>query len=240
MKRHSSILFSWFAALVIVLAGCTAVLPSAPAAIESAQVECTPTQSASAGAAPAEQEAEATAPTEATELPSVLRIATAGDLGLLDPAFADPRNEATSTVLRAVYQTLVTYDPDEFVEIAPGLAETWEFNDDYTELTFHLRQDAYFADGDKVTADDVVFSFERLKSIGGPPAFLAETIESIEKVDDSTVTLKLTQPDPGISGQIGHRGFQHYQQKTSRGTRGGFSRFVLCGKRPVCPDSMVF
>ena len=47
-------------------------------------------------------------------------------------------------------------------ELNPGVAESWEFNDDNTQLTFHLRADALWSDGQPVTANDFVYSFRRL------------------------------------------------------------------------------
>lgn len=47
-------------------------------------------------------------------------------------------------------------------ELNPGIAESWEFNEDNTQLTFHLREDAVWSDGQPVTANDFVYSFQRL------------------------------------------------------------------------------
>jgi oligopeptide transport system substrate-binding protein len=43
----------------------------------------------------------------------------------------------------------------------PGLAEKWEANDNFTQFTFHLRQNAHFSNGDPITADDFVWSLHR-------------------------------------------------------------------------------
>ncbi|SHH71558.1 oligopeptide transport system substrate-binding protein [Clostridium collagenovorans DSM 3089] len=47
-------------------------------------------------------------------------------------------------------------------KIEPGVAETWESNEDATEWTFHLRKDAKWQDGSPVTAQDFIFSLRRL------------------------------------------------------------------------------
>ena len=47
-------------------------------------------------------------------------------------------------------------------EINPGIAETWELSEDNMTLTFHLRQDAVWSDGEPVTAQDFVYAFQRL------------------------------------------------------------------------------
>ena len=51
-----------------------------------------------------------------------------------------------------VYENLVDFDNGEIV---PGLAESWEYNDDQTELTFHLRQGVTFHNGEPFNAEAV-------------------------------------------------------------------------------------
>ncbi|HOM97982.1 MAG: ABC transporter substrate-binding protein [Acetomicrobium sp.] len=88
----------------------------------------------------------------------------------------------------------------------PGLAESWEILEDGTKYVFHLRENARFSNGDPVTADDVVFSFQRLLSIYKSPAWLLEEIgltrenmqETITKKDDRTVVLKTKPLAPNI------------------------------------------
>lgn len=118
----------------------------------------------------------------------------------LDPARAF--STTAFIVHKATYQTLVTFPAGSTATIEPLLAESWEANDDGTVYTFTLRDDAAFANGDPVTAADVVFSFNRLKHIGGNPSFLANTIASVEAPDERTVVLTLTQPDPTILARL--------------------------------------
>ncbi len=49
----------------------------------------------------------------------------------------------------------------------PELAERWDISPDGKAIVFHLRQNATFHDGSKVTADDVKWSFDRAVSVGG-------------------------------------------------------------------------
>ena len=64
-------------------------------------------------------------------------------------------------VLAHFYEPLVTTSPS--FEVRPGLATRWE-NPDLTTWVFHLDRHARFHDGRLITADDVVFTFERLLS----------------------------------------------------------------------------
>ena len=55
--------------------------------------------------------------------------------------------------------TLVQYD--ENLDPMPYLAESWEVSDDNTEITFHIRDDVYWHDGELTDAYDVAYTFER-------------------------------------------------------------------------------
>ncbi|ACQ80973.1 extracellular solute-binding protein family 5 [Beutenbergia cavernae DSM 12333] len=57
-----------------------------------------------------------------------------------------------------VYEPLVRIDHSDGGTIAPWLAESWEFTEDGTSLTFTLRDDVTFSDGEPMTADDVAYS----------------------------------------------------------------------------------
>jgi ABC-type transport system substrate-binding protein len=63
---------------------------------------------------------------------------------------------------KLVYSGLVSFDPR--LNLTPDLAETWEVSADGTVYTFHLRQNAKFHDGRSVSAQDVVYSWERAAS----------------------------------------------------------------------------
>nr|WP_312578063.1 nickel ABC transporter substrate-binding protein [Sedimentibacter sp.] len=78
-----------------------------------------------------------------------LTFATAAELTTLYPLNMDPQNNC---VTKLVYEGLVTYDEGE---IKPLLAETWEFNEDGTQLTLHLKQGVKFHDGTDFNAEAV-------------------------------------------------------------------------------------
>ncbi len=130
----------------------------------------------------------------------VLVVGHAESTDSLDPARAF--TPTSSMIHQAVYDTLVTFPPDSVDRIVPELAESWEVSDDGLTYTFYLRQDVVFSTGNPMTADDVVFSFMRAKNITGNPSFLAETIESVEAIDDYTVAIHLSEPDPALLAKL--------------------------------------
>ncbi|QAY64876.1 ABC transporter substrate-binding protein [Xylanimonas allomyrinae] len=96
-------------------------------------------------------------------------------------------------LMNNVYETLVKIDQDG--SLVPLLATSWDVSDDRTQYTFHLRQGVTFSDGRPFTADDVVASFDRvrtdwLNAIKGK----MDVVASTEKVDDATVRVTLSQP----------------------------------------------
>jgi peptide/nickel transport system substrate-binding protein len=110
-------------------------------------------------------------------------------------------------VMKATYETLVTFPDDSADTIIPALATEWAISDDGLVYTFTLRDDAVFSNGDSLTAEDVAFSFNRLKAIAGNPSFLSENIASVEAPDATTVVITLTQPDPSTLARLVNTAF---------------------------------
>lgn len=86
---------------------------------------------------------------------------------------------------------------DEAFEPEPYLARSWEVNEDGTELTFHLRDDVYWHDGELTTAHDVEFTYLRATDpAGGYPnqghwTYYVRGAEGVEVVDSFTVRIRL-------------------------------------------------
>ncbi len=139
------------------------------------------------------------------EASSTLVIGLTEDTVSLDPARAYEIH--SSTVHRAMYETLVTFPPDRVDEIIPNLAESWTISDDGMVYTFILKEGQKFSTGRSVTAQDVAFSINRMRHIKGNPSFLASTIASIEAVDDMTVVITLSEPDPSLLAKLVYTAF---------------------------------
>ena len=117
----------------------------------------------------------------------------------------DPANgftHSTHLINHVTYSQLVTFPDEDASEILPQLADSWEISEDGATYTFSLNQDATFANGDDITADDVVFSIQRLQNYKGNPSFLADGIESVDAIDDDTVAFTLPAARPSFLSEI--------------------------------------
>ncbi|MFN3454125.1 MAG: ABC transporter substrate-binding protein [Pseudobdellovibrio sp.] len=81
-----------------------------------------------------------------------------------------------------VHDTLCTKDLNTYQEV-PRLAEKWEVSKDGLAYTFHIRKNAFFHNGDPVTADDVKFSFEAIREPRHQALNLIPYFEKITKVE---------------------------------------------------------
>jgi peptide/nickel transport system substrate-binding protein len=100
-------------------------------------------------------------------------------------------------VIYNVYQNLLTYEPGGNKPV-PEAAESCEFTDDQnTVLECTLKDGLKFSDGSDLTAEDVVFSFERNVKIADPngASSLLANMKSVEAQGDNKVVFTLKQPD---------------------------------------------
>ena len=126
---------------------------------------------------------------------NVLRYAWSYDTFTLDPIKTVYGGDIT--VQGAIFERLLQVNADG-TELRPGLAESWDVSDDGLVYTFHLR-DAKFSDGTTVTADDVVYSYTRLRDSPDsafPSVF--HLVEMLEALDSKTVRMSLRSPSPGF------------------------------------------
>lgn len=124
-----------------------------------------------------------TAPAEtagtATPRGQVLNVGNGTEPADLDPQTITGRPE--SDVVRALTEGLVTYDA-KTLEPVPGVAERWELAADGRTYTFHLRADAKWSNGDPVTAQDFLASWQRMltPSLASQYAYMLFVVEGAE------------------------------------------------------------
>jgi len=143
----------------------------------------------------------------------------------LDPGLAT--DTTSSNVLLNIMDPLVRLNPDT-LEAVPSLAESWDVSSDGKTVTFHLRQDGKWTNGDPVTASDFVYSWKRtlspelaadyayqLYGIVGAQEYnacqkncdaLADKV-GVEAPDDYTLVVHLTSPQPWFIQQASHHSF---------------------------------
>ena len=122
-----------------------------------------------------------------------LRANISQEIGTIDPAKGT--DYVQSMTLINMYDTLVF--PTGSGSLEPSLATDWSISDDNLTYTFDLREDAVFHSGNSVTAEDVVFSFERLMDIGqGFSSNFTGVLdtENITAEDEYTVSFELNKP----------------------------------------------
>ena len=125
-----------------------------------------------------------------------------------------PPTEATHEMRRNLYERLLAYEMvqgedgvfyEDFDSIVGALAESWEVSDDFNSITFHLREGVLSTAGNELTADDVMWSFERGWNLKANFHWYMTQVLKIEnfedafnKVDDMTVRVTIPNPSPLI------------------------------------------
>ncbi|MGJ3239799.1 MAG: ABC transporter substrate-binding protein [Anaerolineae bacterium] len=123
-----------------------------------------------------------------------LRAAFQNDWESLDPHVTS--SYSSLQILNNVLETLTTFDDD--LNVVPSLATEWEQSEDGLTWTFQLREGVLFSNGREMTADDVVFTYERFLDpeggFSGNSANIGPAGTVIEAVD--TYTVSITTPEP--------------------------------------------
>ena len=100
---------------------------------------------------------------------------------------------AGTGVVSQVYDRLIDFPAGRYDKPEAWLAESWKVSPDGLVWTFNLRKDVKFHSGNPVTAEDVVYSFQRVIHLKDQPAFILTqfglTPESIRALDRHTVQI---------------------------------------------------
>jgi ABC-type oligopeptide transport system substrate-binding subunit len=175
----------------------------------------------------------AAATTTTTSGPQVLNMAFGAEPPSLDPGLAT--DTTSSVILLALMDPLVKLGKD--LQPVPTLAESWDTSKDGKIVTFHLRQDGKWTNGDPVTAHDFEWSWKRTISpelaadyayqffgiVGAadynacdPKKTNCDTLRDnvgVKALDDYTLQVKLTSPQPWFVQQVTHTSFLAVNRK---------------------------
>ena len=154
-----------------------------------------------------------------------LRIGLQEDPDVLDP------DQSRTFVGRIVYASLcdklVDITPD--LEIVPMLATGWEWSEDGTSLTFTLRDDVVFHDGEPFNATAVAANLERTMTL--PESRRKSEVASIagtEVIDESTIRIDLTAPDATLLAQLADRAGMMMSPKAAAEAGADFGNNLVC------------
>jgi len=178
MKRTVLFLVVWMV-LGGLMAACGTVAPVA--APDAAEGEAADTEAAAS-------DADSMEPQQG----GVLVVARPADANLWDPKYTNDNNSLWAQ--KQIFATLLLNSADG-TELEPWLAELWEINEDASQFTFNLREDAAFCDGTPITASDVKFSLDRAMEEDSNVSWQYPSNPQVEVIDDYTVQITLDQPN---------------------------------------------
>ena len=137
--------------------------------------------------------------------------------GTLD-VLSNATEAGTSDFLSVRHVNLVRYS-DDLQTIVPNVAKSWEWNDDFTQLTFHLREGHRWSDGAPFTSADVAFWHDNLMldtNIFSEPkdyVLVGGEAMTVETPDETTVIFNLPAPKPGLLAHFATSYAQGFQPK---------------------------
>lgn len=148
----------------------------------------------------------------------VVPYASIGQYGGTLRALSNATEAGTSDFLSTRHVNLVRY-ADDLQTIVPNVAKSWEWNEDFTQLTFHLRKGHKWSDGAPFTSADVKFWYDNLsldpKVIEKPKDYVLVAGErmTVDTPDETTVVFNLPSPKPGLLAHFATSFAQAFQPK---------------------------
>ncbi|MFO1184851.1 MAG: extracellular solute-binding protein [Bauldia sp.] len=131
------------------------------------------------------------------------RFSVVGSFDTLNPV---PPKGALASGIGAIYDTLMTSSLDELSAEYGQLADGLKYPPDLSSVTYRLRAEARWHDGNPLTADDVVWSFNTWKEFNPNQAFYYRHVIKAEKTGDREVTFTFDETGnrelPHIVGQL--------------------------------------
>jgi len=148
----------------------------------------------------------------------VVPYASAGKYGGTLDVLSNATEAGTSDFLSVRHVNLTRYS-DDLQTIVPNVASSWEWNDDYTQLTFKLRAGHRWSDGAPFTSADVKFWYDNLMmdaNIYQSPkdyALVSGEPMTVDTPDETTVVFNLPAPKPGLLAHFATSYAQGFQPR---------------------------
>ena len=130
------------------------------------------------------------------------------NIGSLDPAFA--KDNADISAINQLFNGLVQMD--SLMNVVPAIASSWQISENAKVYTFDLRTDVYFhthtclerTQTRTVTANDFVYSFDRLRDpkLASPGGWVLQNVESYKALDAQRFQITLKSPFPAFLGLL--------------------------------------
>ena len=141
-----------------------------------------------------------------------------GSYGGTFNALSNATEAGTSDFMSVRHVNLVRYS-DDLTTIVPNVAKSWSWNDDFTQLTFVLREGHKWSDGQPFGAADVEFWYENLQLdpnvIESPKDYVLAGGEAmtVDVLDPLTVRFNMPVPKPGFLAHFANHYAQGFQPK---------------------------
>jgi len=153
------------------------------------------------------------------------------DMGTFDSLNAFSIKGQAAEALGMIYDSLMSSSPDE-PSTEYGLIAQWaSYPDDYSSVTFKLRPEARWHDGQPITVDDVIFSLNALKAAHPQYAFYYKNVISAEKTGDHEVTFRFdvkgNRELPQIVGELTILPKHHWQAIGENGEKRDITKSSL-------------
>ena len=156
----------------------------------------------------------------------IFRYNESSGISSLDPIYSNTKSNIWA--VNHIFNGLV--ELNEYLEIVPSIAKSWERSENGLEYMFHLRNDIYFHKSNyfetdnqtrKVVANDFVYSFQRLgdQNTSSPGRWVLDYFSNTEPftaLNDTTLLVKLNKPFPSILNILGMKYFSVVPEEVVR------------------------
>jgi len=152
----------------------------------------------------------------------------------LEPPHLDPTINSASAIDEVVYGNIFEglFQITESGGVKNLLVKDYKISKDFKKYTFYIKDNVYFHNGDKLSADDIVFSISRIfnKDSINPRKSLFDNVKTIFKVDNNTVVVLLKSSSDSLIYDLARPEaviFNHRSYKNNKNNPIGTGPFIF-------------